>query len=95
MIDDLWPPTVRPLISNACPNLAVRVGNTQSNISTPSAVKTIRSNAYPTPILINILEITHHLSHRWLPFSDFGAFLNEYLRNIWVCPRVIMALNCE
>ena len=34
----------------ADPNLAVLVGNTQSNISTPKLEQTIKSSGYPTPI---------------------------------------------
>lgn len=39
-----------PSISSACPNRAVRVGYTQSNMSTPRDTSTIKSSAYPTPI---------------------------------------------
>jgi hypothetical protein len=41
---------IYPKVVNAVPNLAVLVGNTQSNISTPKAIHNIRSTGYPTPI---------------------------------------------
>lgn len=41
---------IYPYDVNAVPNLAVRVGNTQSNISTPCNEAKMISIGYPTPI---------------------------------------------
>lgn len=41
---------IGPRLVSAVPNLAVRVGKTQSNISTPRAEQITKSSGYPTPI---------------------------------------------